>query len=97
MSKLSPKIKHDLNMLADLMLQLDGYQSCFESDDPDLIPTMSPFDCSTSTMQRSQKAWNQAVTSYAFLNKQPEMLKHQIEICSQPFELTESTIEIDFR
>jgi hypothetical protein len=86
---LSPKIKHDLNILADLMLQLDGYKSCFELDDSDHIPAIRPFDCSTSTMQRSQKAWNQAVTSYAFLNKEPGILEHKINEYSQPFILVE--------
>lgn len=84
-TELPLKVKNDLNILADMMLMLDGYESCFVTD-----PESGVFDCSTSTMQRCQKAWNKALTSYVFLNKKPELLKHQVEItASHQMQLTQ--------
>lgn len=74
-AELSIKLKTELNLLANMLLMMDGYQSCMSTESNNKL-----FDFSTSTMQRDQKAWNKAVTSYAFLNKEPEFLKHQVEI-----------------
>jgi hypothetical protein len=75
---MTPKIKEELNLLADMMLMVEGYKSCLHNN-----PKGTLYDCSTSTTLRCQKAWNQAVTAYAFLNKKPDILKLQVKMSTQ--------------
>ena len=77
---MTPKIKQELNLLADMMLMIDGYRSCLESDS-------KLFDFSKSELPRDQKSWNKALTAYAFLNKKPEMLKFQVQVTSKNIDL----------
>jgi hypothetical protein len=73
-SEMTPEIKQKLNLLADMMLMVDGYKSCLHSESEGGL-----YDCSTSYLPRCQKAWNKAVTAYSFLNNNPEMLRFQVK------------------
>jgi hypothetical protein len=76
--EMTPELKQELNLLADMMLMVDGYKSCLESESEGGL-----YDCSTSTLPRFQKAWNKAVTAYSFLNKKPDVLRFQINMSAK--------------
>lgn len=67
-----------INVLADMMLMVDGYNSLLSGDEGE-----EHYDFSTSTMLRCQKAWNKAVTAYSFLMKQPDMLRFQVTMTAE--------------
>jgi hypothetical protein len=77
-NKMTSSIKLQLNLLADMMLMVDGYESSFGVGSGSEV-----FDYSTSTLPRDQKAWNKSVTAYSFLNKVPEMLQNQVNITAK--------------
>tara|TARA_R110000851_G_scaffold293211_1_gene447789 strand:+ start:247 stop:516 length:270 start_codon:yes stop_codon:yes gene_type:complete len=81
---IAPAVKREINILADMMLAMDGYESWLITNPFDDI-----FDCSTSTMMRCQRAWNKSVISYAFLNKKPDMLEFQVKATADRQILTE--------
>jgi hypothetical protein len=76
--EMTPEIRQKLNLLADMMLMVDGYKSCLDSESEGGL-----YDCSTSTLPRCQKAWNKAVTAYSYLNKKPDMLRFQINMSAK--------------
>lgn len=67
--------KKKLNILADMMLMNDGYETTLQKNADEDV-----FDFSSSTIPRCKKAWNKAVTAYAFLNHEPAILKYQLEV-----------------
>jgi hypothetical protein len=75
---MSPDIKQELNLLADMMLMVDGYESCLDSKSDACL-----YDFSTSNLPRCRKSWNKAVTAYSFLKKQPDMLRFQVKMTAE--------------
>lgn len=78
MNEMTPAVKHKINVLADMMLMVDGYESLLADG-----AEFEHYDFSTSTMLRCQKAWNKAVTAYSFLMKQPDMLRFQVAMTAE--------------